>query len=347
MKKNNKSYAVAWVVLIVAIVAAVAMGQVRKSSYTIPQPKGDYALENLSTAKYRDWISDAAGVLSTQAEEQICLYNANWDHRYGSLVALATVDHVSGDIGDYTYSLANEIGLSEGDALLVLDVGGKNAYMAVGQNYHALPTDAMVTEYMDQYLYRDLMAGDYEKGVLNLYGAIHIRYVDTVADNGPSFTSGIAGMWIFWLVLFLVILFLALSAVERSRYNTYRAKYYGVVNPPVVFHPIFFWHRPGSSWYRRHWAPPPPPRPRPPRPPQPPRGGGGFSGSSRGSGFSGGSSLGGSRGSGFSGSSRGSGFSRGGSFGGSRGGGFSRGGGGSFGGSRGGGGRSGGLGGRR
>lgn len=342
MKKNNKAYTVGWVVLLVAIVAGLVLGQARKSTYTIPQPKGDYALGDLSTAKYHDWISDVAGVLSSQAEEQICLYNANWDHRYGSLVALATVDHVSGDIGDYAYDLANEIGLSGGDALLVLDIGGKDAYLAVGQNFNVLPTDSMVSDYMDQYLYRDFMAGDYEKGVLNLYGALHIRYVDTMTDNsGPSFTSGIAFMWIFWLVLFLVILFLVLSAIERSRYNAYRAKYYGVVNPPVMFRPIFFWHGPRSAWYRRHWAPPPPPRPRPPRPPQPPRSGGGFSSGPRGGGFGGTRSGGG-----FSSSSRGSGFggSRGGSFGSSRGGGF---GGGRSGGGFSGGSRGGGFGGRR
>ena len=338
-KNNNKAYTVGWIVLLIAIVAGLVLGQARKGTYTVPQPKGDYVLENLSTAKYWDWISDEANVLSKKTEEQVCLYNANWDHRYGGLVALATVDHVSGDLGDYAYALANEIGLSGGDALLVLDIGGRDAYLAVGQNFNVLPTDSMVSDYMDQYLYRDFMAGDYEKGVLNLYGALHTRYVDTMTDGGPSFTSGIAFMWIFWLVLFLVILFLVLSAVERSRYNAYRARYYGVVNPPVMFRPIFFWHGPRSAWYRRHWAPAPPPRPRPPRPP---RSGGGFSSGPRGGGFGGARSGGG-----FSSSSRGSGFggSRGGSFGGSRGGGFGGGrGGGGF---SGGGSRGGGFGGRR
>ena len=344
MKKNNSSYAASWVVLIIAVVAAVLLGQARKDNYAVSQPKGDYALEDLSTAKYRDWLSDEAGVLSKQTEEQICLYNANWDKRYGGLVALATVERVNGDIGDYAYSLANEIGLSGGDALLVLDIGGRDAYLAVGQNFDVLPTDSMVTEYMDQYLYRDFMDGDYDAGVLKLYGAIHVRYVDTYGsqgNGGPSFTSGIAFAWIFWIVLTLVVLLLVLSAIESARFNAYRAKYYGVINPPVMFRPIFFWHGPRSSWYRRHWAPPPPPRPRPPRPPQPPRSGGGFSSGSRGGGFGGTRSGGG-----FSSGSRGSGFggTKGGSFGGSRGGGF---GGGRSGGGFSGGSRGGGFGGRR
>lgn len=35
-----------------------------------------------------------------------------------------------------------------------------------------------------------------------------------------------------------------LNAIDRRRYNTYRARYYGVIDPPVMFRPIFFWHRP-------------------------------------------------------------------------------------------------------
>lgn len=359
MKNNNKAYTLGWVVLVIAIVAGLALGQMRKPIQSVPSGK-DYALDNLSTAEYRNWISDEANVLSAKTEERICLYNANWDHRYSSLVALATVRSVSGDIGDYAYGLAEEIGLSGGDALLVLDIGGKNAYLAVGRDYRALPTDSMVTSYMDQYLYRDFMAGDHDEGVLKLYGAIHERYVDTYGAAGSSFTGGIAMNWVVLLVIFLVILVLVLSAIERSRYDAYRAKYYGVVNPPVVFRPIFFWHGPRSSWYRRHWAPPPPRAPGSPRPPQPPRGGsgprpgsgsssrprsgGGFSGSSFGGTRSGGGFSSGSRGSGFGGTRSSSGSNRPGSFGGSRGGSF---GGGRSGGGFSGGSRGGGFGGRR
>lgn len=343
MKKNNKSYTIGWFVLVIAIVAAVILGQIRKpgQALPVPEPGKNYALDDLATAKYEDWIWDEANVLSGKTEEQICLYNANWDNRYGSLVALAAVKNVTGDIGDYAYDLAEEIGLGGGDALLVLDIGGKNAYMAVGQDFDVLPTDSMVTSYMDQYLYRDFMAGEYEEGVLELYGAIHVRYVDaheTQGESGPSFNSGIAMAWIVWLIIFLVILYAVLSAIDRSRYNAYRARYYGVANPPVVFRPIFFWHGPRYGWYTRHWhRPPPPPPPRGPRPPMgggPRPGGGGSRRPRSGGGFSG--SFGGTRsGGGFSGGSfRGGGFS-GGSFGGSRGGGF------------GGGSRGGGFGGRR
>ncbi|MBP3521202.1 MAG: hypothetical protein J6J87_07650, partial [Oscillospiraceae bacterium] len=244
------------------------------------------------------------------------------------------------------YDLSAELRLGNNSALLLV-IKGEDSYQFVwGSNFDVLMTGSAANR-----LEACLSEGNWQNCVLRFYAEMD-RIYESYFAGGESFSAGglSVGGTIFLVILLLVVVFLVLSAIERSRYNAYRAKYYGVVNPPVMFQPIFFWHGPRSSWYRRHWAPPPPPRPRPPRPPQPPRSGGGFSGSSRGSGFSGGGSRGGSRGSGFSGSSRGSGFSRGGSFGGSRGGGFSRGGG-SFGGSRGGGfsggSRGGGFGGRR
>lgn len=327
MKKNNKAYTVGWVVLLIAIVAGLALGQARK-----PQ--------SLQV------VRDEAGVLNATAEEQLARYNADWDESYHSMVAFVSVDRVNGDPVDYAYDLSAELRLGNNSALLLV-IKGEDSYQFVwGDNFDVLMTGSAANR-----LEACLSEGNWQNCVLRFYAEMD-RIYESYFAGGESFSAGglSVGGTIFLVILLLVVVFLVLSAIERSRYNAYRAKYYGVVNPPVMFQPIFFWHGPRSSWYRRHWAPPPPPRPRPPRPPQPPRSGGGFSGSSRGSGFSGGGSRGGSRGSGFSGSSRGSGFSRGGSFGGSRGGGFSRGGG-SFGGSRGGGfsggSRGGGFGGRR
>lgn len=321
MKKNNTSYAVGWLVLVIAIVVGLVLGQVRK-----PQSL--------------QLVRDEAGVLNASAEEQLAKYNTQWDDTYHSVVAFVSVDWVNGDPEDYAYDLSAQLKLGENSALLLV-IEGEDGYRFVwGSNFDVLMSGPAASR-----LEACLQEGSWQDCVLRFYAEMG-RIYENYFDGGESFAVGGMGLGsiIFLVVILLVVLFLALSAVERSRYNAYRARYYGVLNPPVVFQPIFFWHRPGSAWYRRHWAPPPPPRPRPPRPPQPPRGGG-FSGSSRGSGFSRGSSFSGGRGSGFSGSSRGSGFSRGGSFGGSRGGGFSRGG--SFGGSRGGGSRGGGFGGRR
>ena len=205
----------------------------------------------------------------------------------------------------------------------------------MGQDYPL--TDSEVGVYMSQYLYDGVTSGDVGNGVLTLFAALNDYYVDNYGTgSGASHSAGGMGA-LTALILWVVALLVVLTLIDRMRYNSYRARYYGVVNPPYVFRPILFWHGPGSGWYRRNWRRPPPP--------PPPRGGsGGFGGGSRpGGGFSSssrpnnrGGGFGSSRPGGSFGSGRGGGFS-GGSFGGSRGGSFGGGRGGGFGGSRGGG----------
>ena len=361
---------VAVLVAIVAIVVGIGLGQLRANRAPDVPTTGETALDtSLSTSAYETWIWDEAGVLSSGEEKQICLYNANWDKRYTSLLAVAAVKSVDGDIADYSYELGNEIGLGQGDALLVLDIGGKDAYLATGDDFaDMLLSDTQATTYLDQYLYEDFMDGNYGKGVLTFMAALNDRYVEVFGGEWAESVDG-AGT-VVSVIIMLLILFVIINAIDKSRYNTYRRRYYGVPNPPYVFRPLLFWHGPSYGWYRRRWRQPPPPPPPPPRRPSNPRGPsspggfggtGGFTNNNRGSGFGGNARGGGfssgSRGSGFgSSASRGSGFgssssrsSFGGSsrssFGGSSRGGF--GGGGSRGGGFSGGSRGGGFGGRR
>ena len=338
---QKRSVAVA--VMILAVVAGIVLRQLRHTDYTVESPDtaGPSASSEvldtaLDTSPYTNRLSDGADVLSSSVEDTVCLYNANWDARYGTLVALATVNGTGGlSLSDYAYQLGEELGLGSRDALLVLDIQGQDAYLATGPDLDARFGADTVTQYMDQYLYTDFMAGDYGEGVEDLYGALdgyfaaHLSAAQ-VQPQQPQPVRSWDGGWLIDLIFWLAILFAILTLIDRARYNAYRARYYGVAVPPVVFRPILFWHGPAYPWYRRHWHRPPPPPPRGPRPPR----GGGFSGFGggfppRGGGFGGGRGGGGfSRGGGFGGSRGGGGFSRGGGFGGSRGGGgFSRGGG--------------------
>lgn len=349
MKKNNKSYTVGWLVLILAIAAAVILGQLRKPSVGAPAPEQAAHLDTtLDTSYVEQFIYDKAEVLDGDTEDLLALYNANWNYRYNSIVGFFSVDSVSGSAEDYAYDLSEDYGLGDGDALLLVVKDTDEFQFVWGGDFDSIMNGKAIDE-----LGETMSSKDWDHDVSSFYSVLDTVYRgnfglgngDYQYEEGPSFTSGIALVWIVWLVGFILVVYLVLSAIDRSRYNAYRAQYYGVANPPVVFHPIFFWHGPRYGWYTRHWHRPPPPPP--PRPPRPPMGGGPRPGG--GSRPSGGSS------SGFGGAgarpSRGSGFHGGGSFGGSRGGGFSRGGG-SFGGSRGGGGfsggsRGGGFGGRR
>ena len=343
----------AWLLTALMIVAAIGIGRVR-GDRPEPLPSGSAALdESLSTQQFADYIWDEAGALSNKNEESICLYNANWAQRYDSIIAVAAVTSVDGDIDEYAYDLGEEIELASADGILVIDVSAKDAYLAVGPDYPM--TDSEITSFMNSGLYDYVQSGKTGEGIINLFGKINSFYVNNYGlgylDNSSPYSSGgDAAVGVVMLVIILIAIVLVINALDRARYNTYRRQYYGVLNPPVVFRPIFFWHGPSTSWYRRHWRPAPPPPPRPPQGPGGPRpgGGGNFTGfSGPGGGSHGGGFSSGPRGGGFSGGSRGGGFSggpRGGGFsGGSRRGGFGGGRSGGFGGGS----RGGGFGGRR
>lgn len=375
MKLFQKTW-FAWLLTGLMIAAAIGIG-LSKGAGRVPDVPSNFSagLSELDTRNYEKWLWDGAGILSASTEKQICLYNANWDFRYNSVVALVTVDSLDGEsIEDFAWDQGIDMGLGEGDAILAVSSRDKDWYVVPGNDFSTILTNRVASEL------EDILSGKLnDKTILAFYAALNEVYVDNFGlGNGESSTSvsvpgyggsNVAGVML--LVFLLIAIVLVVNAIDRMRYNTYRQRYFGVLNPPVMFRPIFFWHGPGSRWYRRNWRqPPPPPPPRRPgnRPGggsssgfggagnQGPRGGGTFggrpSGGSRPGGFGGsfgggskgGSSFGGSGGGSFGG--RPSGGSRPGGFGGSFGGGSK--GGSSFGGSsRGGfgGGRSGGFGG--
>lgn len=332
MKSNSKKLVLAWIVTAAMIVAAVFIGLNRGGDTPTPPKPQDMGLDmSLSTEQFQNYILDNAGALSAKQKESICLYNANWNKRYDSVIIVAAEKRINGPIDDRAYDLSYQFDLKQSDAVLVIDVSAKDAYMATGEDYPL--SGGQVTSYLDNSLYAYVQNGKAGDGIMNLFADLNTYYVDRYGlgylDNsrGMGGESGMAALLV-GIVLLLLVVVLILSAIDSARHSAYCNRYYGVVGAPV-FRPLLFWHGPSYGWYRRRWRRPPPRPPRPPRPPQPPRSGGGFSGFS-------GPRSGGSRG-GFSGG----GFSRGGGgfSGGSRGGGgFSRGGGGFSGGSRGGGG---------
>ena len=326
-----------WVALLVTaamIAGAVAIWSGKPDAPVVAAPTGSAALdESLDTSGYATWILDDAGKLSDTTERQICLYDANWVQRYASLIAVAVMDGVDGDLYDWAVGTATDIELSATDGLLVIDVSQNAVQLVVGQDYPL--SDSQITAYTTNYMADEVNKGNYDTAVLKLFGALNQYYVDNYGlgylDNGStvavSSTESVLSTVIVLLVMFLIVA----TIVDSLRCASYRSRYYGVAAPPYAFRPILFWHGPSYGWYRRRWHAPPPPPPRGPRGPGGPgsRPGGG---SSSFNGFSG-PRNGGSRPSGGSGSFRGGGF------GGSRGGGFSGGGsrGGGFGGGRGGG----------
>lgn len=357
---KNRAFAV--LVLIAAIALSSLYGLSKKPAVEVLEG-GAPLNEDLSTVGFEWLIVDEANVLSNRTEDTLSIYNANWDKLDGAVMAVVTV-HDAGPYGsgieDAAWNWAGELELGENDAILLIDAGRTDAYLLSSGRF-ADRFNGAEGQYVRSCLSGPAASGKWDDGVLALFAETHLLF-DTRGQSG----GGSLLVSLLPAIILLIVLLVVFSWIDSLRYSSWYGRYGAMSVPPVVYRPIFWWHRPGSRWYRRRQMPPPPPPPRgprgpgprppmgggprppvgggprppvsggprPPRPTPPRTGGGGFN---RGGGFGGGSAGGGgfSRGGGFGGSRSG-----GGSFGGSRGGGFgggSRGGGGFGGGSRGGG----------
>ncbi len=353
---KNRVFAV--VVLIAVIALSSLYGLSRKPAVEVPE--GGAPLDENVSASYLDpYILDNAHILSFRTEKMAGIYGANWDKMFGGILAVVTEDSVSGDLEDAAWDWAERIGadgLGENDAILLVDAQAKDyRLIASGRFYDRIA--AQPSSFVDSCLYDYVQRGDYDGGVTNLLGQLHLLMSDGGYQEDAFFTGGLGVFSLISslvpVILLIIVLVVLFNIIDGIRYSSWYGRYGTMPVPPVVYRPIFWWHRPGSRWFQRRRRPPPPPggpggprppmgggprKPPPPRPPmgggpRPPMGGGSrpapprsgsFGGGSRGGGFgsSGGSFGGGSRGGGFGGGgSRGGGFgggSRGGGFGGRR-----------------------------
>ena len=336
---------VAIVVMLLAIAAAIAIGQAKKPVIEILD--GGAALDNsLSTSQYEPFIIDKAGVLSGKAEDAIARYDANWDHMAGSILAVVTVKSAT-DAEDAAYDWAYDLQLGENDGILLLVTDTEDYRLVASGSFYDL-LDAESADFVDAYLYDGVHKGDYDSAVIALMNHLHVLFSQRAAQTQDS-----AGSILPSFLTVLVVAFIIWLIVDYFRYRRYRRRYLvpGMGVPTVRYYPVFF----GRGPFRPAAARPVKPPRNDKRPPtfgggtRPPTGGARPSSSFRSGSFGGGrgGSFGNTRSGGFGGT-------RGGGFGGTRSGGFGggfggrRGGfGGGFGGSRGGGfggGRGGGFG---
>ena len=172
MKIFQKTW-VAVTVTAVMIAAAIGIGWSRgQNTPAVAPPTGNAALdESLATSDYARWILDDAGKLSDKTEQQICLYNANWVQRYDSLIAVAVMDGVDGDLYDWAVGTATDIELSATDGLLVVDVSQNAVQLVVGQDYPM--SDSEITAYTTNYMADEVNKGNYDAAVLKLFSALN------------------------------------------------------------------------------------------------------------------------------------------------------------------------------
>lgn len=345
---KNRGFAI--LVLVLAVVGSCFYGLSKKPAVAVVE--GGLPLdESLKTTYVDSYLVDEAHLFSGSTRNTIDIYNANWDGQVGSIMAVVTVKDASvygADIEDAAWNWADELELGENDAILFIDAGAPDVYLLTSGNF-ADRYNGAEGSYVTNYIYEPAMAGDWDKGVVELFAQTHVLFGSSGGGAGGNLFASLVPVIV--LIIVLIVLF---NILDSIRYQSWYRRYGSMPGPVVVYRPFLSWHRPGSRWFRRRSAPPPPPPPpgggprppmgggyRPPAPrsaPPPPRpsapptrssaprmGGGGFN---RGGGFGGGSMGGG----GFGGGSRGGGFGGGSRGGGGFGGGGSRGGG--FGGGR-------------
>ncbi len=357
---NNRGFAVC--VLIAAIILSSLWGLSRKPDVEVPA--GSPPLNtSLRTGHLTPYIADEANVLSAAAEKTILLYNANWDQQLGGILGVVTVRNAEGGVENAAWDWAARLELGADDAILLLDTGAKDYYLLPSGRFDTC-LSGQPASFVAASMGEDVQQGDYNAAVTALLGQLHLIINSGGGYEEDSFFTGGSGVFsliasLIPVIILIVVLVVLFNVIDGIRYSSWYGRYGAMTAPPVVYRPIFWWHRPGGRWFRRRHAPPPPPPPRGPRPPvgrgprppmgggprppmsgrprppvgggpRPPMGGGsrpgGGFGSGRGGSFGGGSGFGSGRGGGFGGGSRGGGFgggSRGGGFGGgSRGGGF-------------------------
>ena len=340
---------VAVIVMAVAILAGILLGQARKPD-NLEAPST--AIVGTYTYTY-----DHAGVLTDRTMEYIDAMNASLFAQTGAQIMVQTVDTTGGvDIVDYAVELGNRygVGSAERDNGLVIVLAIKDIAqngllgdygLAVGDGLYGDGDE--LTDLLYWYMEEDFAAGDYDAGVRKTVSAymdwfsdfydvtIKENYIPAVQQNfsaGDGYyteTSGYVepgfGSFLVRIFLVLLVLFALWFILDMLRYNSYRRRYLvpGMGIPTRRYYPVFW----GRTTRR---VKPKKKNTRPPGGgfgPRPPMGGGSYRPPTNNRRSSGTSFSGGSFGSGFGGSRGG--FGGGGSFGGTRGGS-------SFGGSRGG-----------
>ena len=328
-----KKRGVALTVLILAVIAAILIGQLTKPSVDETyKPESDATAQSWAREhadSYTAYVQDGAGLFSSQTLQTLAQDNAALDYRYGGILGVVTVKSL-GDTTIKAYSDQICYGTDtygNGDLVLLVNEETGEWYVSPGDDISYYLNDEL--EILFTQNLGDSFWADPDGRIVTLFTQVSGWYAKNVPVSGQEAesksSSGAGGIIVLVLTLFIifVIVSFVLSLIAGVRRLVGG---YGFFGP--------FWGPWWGGWYHRHprWfggfygAPPPPPHHGPGGPggpggPRPPRsnggsgfGGGGSRGGSFGGGSRGGFGGGGSRG-GFSGGGRG-GFGGGGSRGG-------------------------------
>ena len=269
--KIFKNRAVAWVVLVLAVVGSVCIGLSRKDSFLAKEPVA------LPEVEYQQWICDEADMLSDDTVAYITERNADWDAKYYAVVAVATADSIQGWTPE---EAAKQLGadwkLGKNDMLLLM-VRDDDYYVACGDSVLAVLNqyDTMQAK-LKQSIEGLYYSGDFDGAAAAFFRQADVFY-GQMAQMQPSggysnsynsggewnapAKTGSGGVSLGSVVLLIAAILVVWALLDRVRYNRYRRRY--ILGAPVnVVRPVYY-----PIFWGRHL------RPRPPRSPRPPHGG--------------------------------------------------------------------------
>ena len=215
-----------------------------------PAPVPEAAVAELTPARSVAAPVDAAGILSADTAQKLQQYNIGWDRSYHSVIAVATVHGTGGkDLEDFSIDYGTSMGLGGDDMLLLIDADAKDSFFVVSSS-EIIPDGPLENAYNS---FEDGFArGDTDSAILKLFqeaDGLYNKYAPvaaSTASSGSSTAQSSSGYTLVGFLLVAILVFWVLGIVDRLRYRSWQSG-----ARTAAFAPLLFWHRPGSSWYRR------------------------------------------------------------------------------------------------
>ena len=223
---------IAFAALVLAIAAAVFIGQSRKAGYIEKQPS------ELPQVEYHQWICDDAGMLTDTTKDAIRQYNSVWDSKYYAIVAVATVDSLTGwTPEEAALQLGADWNLGANDMLLMM-VRNDDYYVACGDNVlWVLSNYDTMQAKLKQAIESAYYSGDFDAAALAFYRQADVFYGQaqlgsTSADTVWTEPAQPGGVDVLGVILLIVAIFVVWMLLDAVRYRRYRRRY--VTGAPVT-----------------------------------------------------------------------------------------------------------------
>lgn len=174
--KFLKKQGVAWVITIVMILIAIAIGSNGGDrNHIIDAPIGEVST-TYPTQEQFCYVFDDAGVLSSDEETKLNDLNRELYDSQGVVVACVTTNYGRSDLYDFALDYADDMGLGAYDFIVVLDISGDNYWLVQGFGLMDSFSDDDCGEYAWNYMEDHFARGEYGDALISLVEALSDWY---------------------------------------------------------------------------------------------------------------------------------------------------------------------------